>query len=298
MSALRKILVVDDDPVVGKSFNRVLSSKGYVVITAHDGPEALKRLAEGDYDAVFTDIRMPGMDGIEVAERVKAKRPWTPVVIITGYGTEDNEVRAKEAGVAEFIRKPLSPDMIEGSARKALAAAPAPAAAAVARAEPLARLVTAPDIAEHIEPRRGMLAKLEPVAMLVVAPVVALAYIVAAPFVGLAMLVWMGVAAAARTKLGRYVKNVALLLAAPFIGLAYAVAMPFVGLGALVWMGLRALRERTAFSRVAARAGRRLANIALFFAAPFIGLAYALAFPFIGLYLMVTGAMKKRNGVE
>src|SRR3990172_4294278 len=98
MRVLKKVLVVDDDPVVGKSFDRVLSEKGYAVITAANGEEALRKLAESDYDLVYTDIRMPGMDGIEVAERVKERRPWVPVVIVTGYGTEDNEARAKKAG--------------------------------------------------------------------------------------------------------------------------------------------------------------------------------------------------------
>ena len=60
MSALRKVLVVDDDPVVGKSFNRVLSGKGYVVVTAEDGYDALQKLQSETYDAVFTDLRMPG----------------------------------------------------------------------------------------------------------------------------------------------------------------------------------------------------------------------------------------------
>ena len=84
MRAIHKVLVVDDDPVVGKSFNRVLSNKGYAVITAANAHEALTKLKEGGFDAVFTDIRMPGMDGLELAERVKARTPWTPVVIITG----------------------------------------------------------------------------------------------------------------------------------------------------------------------------------------------------------------------
>jgi len=291
MSALRKVLVVDDDPVVGKSFNRVLSNKGYIVVTAHDGPEALKRLAESEYDVVFTDIRMPGMDGIEVAERVKAKRPWTPVVIVTGYGSEDNEARAKAAGVAEFLHKPLSPEMIEGSARKALHVVPAPVAAAPHETI----IVPTPRPATEQAARPGALLRaLEAVAMLVVGPVVALAYIVAAPFVGLAMLVWMGLEAMTRTGIGRYVRNVAMMVAAPFVGLAYVIAMPFFGLGALVWMGVRALHERGAFGR----AGLRLRNVALFLAAPFIGLAYAMAFPFIGLYLLVTGAMKKGDHAE
>src|SRR5450759_4620978 len=120
MSALHKVLVVDDDPVVGKSFNRVLSKKGYVVITAQDAQEALNKLQEAKYDVIFTDIKMPGMDGLELAERVKASHPWTPVVIVTGYGTTANEERAKAAGVSAFLRKPLSPEMIEGSAANAL----------------------------------------------------------------------------------------------------------------------------------------------------------------------------------
>ncbi|HEX5635221.1 MAG TPA: response regulator, partial [Gemmatimonadales bacterium] len=99
MSALRKVLVVDDDPVVGSSFDRVLSHEGYVVVTASNAAEALGKLEDGEYDVVYTDIRMPGMDGLELAERVKARRSWTPVVIITGYGSEASERRAQAAGV-------------------------------------------------------------------------------------------------------------------------------------------------------------------------------------------------------
>jgi DNA-binding LytR/AlgR family response regulator len=57
--------VVDDDPVVGKSFDRVLSGKGYAVITARDGEEALSKLSSETYDLVFTDIKMPGMSGLK-----------------------------------------------------------------------------------------------------------------------------------------------------------------------------------------------------------------------------------------
>ena len=112
--ALKTILVVDDDPVVGRSFDRVLSPKGYAVISATSGAEALERLEAEKYDMVYTDIKMPGMDGIEVAKRIKASRPWLPVVIVTGYGTEANEAEARAAGVAEFLHKPLSPETIEG----------------------------------------------------------------------------------------------------------------------------------------------------------------------------------------
>ena len=121
MSALlHKVLVVDDDPVVGKSFNRVLSQKGYVVITAANAQEALTKVQEGEYDVVFTDIRMPGMNGIELTERLRIERPWTPVVIVTGYGSKANQEQAAAAGVSSFLQKPLSPEMFEESLTKAL----------------------------------------------------------------------------------------------------------------------------------------------------------------------------------
>ena len=120
MGALRKVLVVDDDPVVGRSFDRVLSGKGYAVITAGSAAEALKKLDTENYDVVFTDIKMPGMNGLEMAEQVRQQRPWLPVVIVTGYGSPGNEARAEAAGVSGFLRKPLSPEMIESSAEKAI----------------------------------------------------------------------------------------------------------------------------------------------------------------------------------
>ena len=109
MNASRKVLVVDDDPVVRKSFDRVLSGKGYAVITAESGEEALRKLNEEKYDLVYTDIRMPGMSGLEVAEQVKARKPWTPVVIITGYPTVDSAKQAVRLGAYDYVAKPVGP---------------------------------------------------------------------------------------------------------------------------------------------------------------------------------------------
>jgi CheY-like chemotaxis protein len=255
MRALRKVLVVDDDPVVGKSFDRVLSEKGYTVSSVPNGSDALDKLGREDYDVVFTDIRMPGMDGIEVAEQIKARRPWIPVVIVTGYGTAADETRAKAAGVSEFLHKPLSPEMIEGSARKAFrvieGGAPkallAEMAAAAPRAEVEAAVVPQPAVAAEERAWKTVALFLEKIALLLVAPFVGLAYAVALPFVGLAMLAWMGVDALANRwgNVARFLKNVALFLAAPFIGLAYTVLFPFVGLGMLAWMAARALVKRS-----------------------------------------------------
>ncbi len=195
MTQQSRFLVVDDDPVVAKSIDRVLSARGYAVITARDGPEALDKLAQEKYDAVFADIRMPGMSGLEVAARIKQSQPWLPVVIVTGYGSPENEALAKDIGVASFLRKPLSPEMIEFSARDALLSAP-PA------------LLPAPAMAPAVAP---------------------------APAMG---------QPAASGGVASRAKDIVLFLAAPFVGLAYAAAFPFVGLWLLGRYAFKALKGR------------------------------------------------------
>jgi len=230
MDAIRKVLVVDDDPVIGKSFDRVLSGKGYAVITARNGEEALDKLDNEAYDVVFTDIKMPGMSGLEVAERVKASQPWLPVVIVTGYGTDANEARAKAAGVCGFLRKPLSPEMIEGSAHEAVLEKDA---------------VMAPQAAVEISdiPRPAAAKKessVKNIALFLAAPFIGLAYLIAFPFVGLGMLAWMGVRTLAKNA---KVRHAALFAAAPMIGLGYVVFAPLIGFALLVRTGVRALRK-------------------------------------------------------
>jgi CheY-like chemotaxis protein len=235
MSALRKVLVVDDDPVVGKSFNRVLSGKGYIVVTAEDGHDALEKLKSETYDVVFTDLRMPGMNGIEVAEQVKARQPWTPVVIVTGYGSRRSEERARAAGATGFVHKPLSPEMIEEATAAALEAEAPPAPATVAPA------VSAPVTAAEPVHRSTFVNML----LFLSAPFVGLAYAVLLPFVGLAMLAWIGGKAAMGSPKVReavaFAGFMTKLVFAPFIGLAYILAYPFLGLAALAWIGARAL---------------------------------------------------------
>ncbi|MEO8654605.1 MAG: response regulator [Ramlibacter sp.] len=236
MSALRKVLVVDDDPVVGKSFKRVLSGKGYVVVTAEDGYDALQKLQSETYDAVFTDLRMPGMNGLEVAERIKARQPWVPVVIVTGYGSKTSEERARAAGVSDFLHKPLSPEMIEDSAAKAMLWKAEEAPAALEQAAP-----AAPPAA----PAPGKFAVLKNMALFLSAPFVGLVYAVLLPFVGMFMLARIGGKALMQQPATRealtYGKFLLKMVAAPFVGLAYIIAFPFVGLAMLVWNGGKAL---------------------------------------------------------
>jgi CheY-like chemotaxis protein len=237
MNASRKVLVVDDDPAVRKSIDRVLTGKGYAVITAENGEEALRKLNEEKYDLVYTDIRMPGISGLEVAEQVKARKPWTPVVIITGYGTDAAQARAKAAGVSSFVHKPLSPEMIEDSARDALAAPPAQVLALPAATE--ARLA---------EPAATGSALLN-ILLFFAAPFIGLAYIVALPFVGLGVFAVLAARAAAKIEAVKTVavvlKTIAMVFVAPVLGLVYVVLFPFIGLATLLWLAGRAVVART-----------------------------------------------------
>jgi DNA-binding NtrC family response regulator len=183
MNATRKVLVVDDDPVVGASIGRELYPKGFAGISAADGKEALERIAKEDYDVVYTDIKMPGMNGLEVARRIKASRPWLPVVVITGYGTADNELEARDIGTAGFLRKPLAPDVIEGSVYRAIDSA----MASPATPEPAA-VSPAPPVPQSPAAWRF----LKNTALFVVSPLIGLAYVLVFPFVGLGLVAYMG----------------------------------------------------------------------------------------------------------
>lgn len=274
MSALRKVLVVDDDPVVGKSFNRVLTDeKGYIVVTAKNAHEALKKIREESYDVVFTDIKMPGMDGVELAERVKSRQPWIPVVIVTGYGTVANEDRAKAAGVSAFLRKPLSPEMIEESAAEALH----PTVAMPMFVAPEEAVTQPVQVTPLASPGKARI-----LASLIGAPFIGLAFAVLMPLVGLATLAWVGANALAANplvrKLAVHLKNIALFLAAPFIGLAYALSLPLVGLGMLAWVGWQAFASNPKNAKTVVN----VKQTGSFIAAPFIGLAFAVLLPVVG----------------
>lgn len=292
MRVNQKILVVDDDPVVGKSFNRVLTNKGYIVIHAQNAQEALTKMQ--DVDLVYTDIKMPGMNGLEFAEEMKARRPWTPVVIITGYGTLANEARAKAAGVTAFLHKPLSPEMIEGSAayalrepEKALMTAVAPAVEAVAP-EAVAKAET--------DAQPGFI---RTIALLAAAPFIGLAFFVFTPILGLAALAVFGLRRLlqlpATKKALHFAKNVALFLAAPFIGLLYAMLLPVVGFGVVAGMGFKALMKYPA----ARHAFHAMKQAGLVVAAPFIGLAFIIALPFAGAGMLAwTGTRALMNKLD
>ena len=187
MNAKLQVLVIDDDAVVGRSFNRVLSEKGYEVSTALSGEEAMQTLENTNFDVVFTDIKMPGMDGLEVTERIKARCPWTPVVVITGYGTQANEVRASVLGANGFVRKPLTPEMIESITLKAVNDS---VAAADVKEAP--QMPAEAEVVEEVEAPKVKNSVLKNVGLFFASPFIALGYVIALPFVGFYMFAKLG----------------------------------------------------------------------------------------------------------
>lgn len=116
-----QILVIDDEPVIRDLLFDVLSRKGYKVDTAKDGPAGLKKAKSKRYSVVFTDIRMPGMNGVEVYKRLKTISPRSRVIVMTGYGLEEMIQEALDLGAFADVKKPFDLELIYGLVNRAIA---------------------------------------------------------------------------------------------------------------------------------------------------------------------------------
>ena len=105
-----KILCVDDESVILDSFRKILVLDGYSVDTVENGKEALGLIQTHHYDFIFTDLKMPEMDGLEVTKSVKHLRPDIDVVIITGYATVETAVECMKYGAMDYVQKPFTED--------------------------------------------------------------------------------------------------------------------------------------------------------------------------------------------
>jgi len=112
MSEKMKIMVVDDEKIVRESLFFWFENAGHSLDTAASGLEALKKLEKTPFDVMFVDIKMPGMDGIEVLERVKTDYPDTIVIIITAYGSIESAIKAMKKGASDYLLKPFKPDYL------------------------------------------------------------------------------------------------------------------------------------------------------------------------------------------
>lgn len=115
------ILIVDDEKNIRLTMSQSLESLAIPMETAVNGEEALRKLQEKRFGLVFLDLKMPGMDGMEVLRRIKENWPQTRVVVITAHGTVESAVDAMKLGSADFIQKPFSPSEIRNLATRVLA---------------------------------------------------------------------------------------------------------------------------------------------------------------------------------
>ncbi len=114
------VLVVDDEPSMRQLLSSVLQGEGYEVGTAADGNEALSAFGSREWDLVIQDLKMPGMNGIELLKRIKEADPGALVVIITAFSSWDSAVEAMRLGAYDYIKKPFDTDMIRQIVARAI----------------------------------------------------------------------------------------------------------------------------------------------------------------------------------
>ena len=115
-----KILCVDDEEVILGSFRKILVLDGYSIDTVETGQEALGLIQKHHYDFVFTDLKMPLMDGVEVTKSVKHIRPDIDVIIITGYASVETAVETMKYGAMDYVQKPFTEDELLAFVKKIL----------------------------------------------------------------------------------------------------------------------------------------------------------------------------------
>lgn len=114
MNTPKRVLVVDDNKDAAESMSMLLEMWGHRVLYAYDGPTALETARKWQPEAVFLDIGLPGMDGYQVAERLRElpKGKDAILIAITGYGQEDDRRRSRRAGIDHHLVKPVAPDAL------------------------------------------------------------------------------------------------------------------------------------------------------------------------------------------
>jgi len=109
---MSKLLFIDDEQSVRKVLSISLRKEGYEVLTAENGEKGLEVFTRETPPIALVDIRMPGMDGIEVLRRIKEINPETEVIIITGYGDMDSVIRALKLDASDFLTKPIKDEVL------------------------------------------------------------------------------------------------------------------------------------------------------------------------------------------
>ncbi|WP_029897766.1 response regulator [Desulfohalovibrio reitneri] len=114
-----KVLLVDDEKDFVDRLSERLKLRDLDADIAYNGEEALQALSRGDHGVMVLDLRMPGIDGLEVLRRVRREHPELRVVILTGHGTEYDAEEAKRLGAFEYMHKPVNIDELDSTLRRA-----------------------------------------------------------------------------------------------------------------------------------------------------------------------------------
>jgi DNA-binding NtrC family response regulator len=120
MSSYNKILVVDDDLAMREMLTSMFEEEGYEAQAAASADEAIELSRDAEFDAVLSDIKMPGRSGIDLVAALREIRPDTPVVLMTAFGTIDSAVEAMRAGALDYVTKPFEPEVVLVSIERAL----------------------------------------------------------------------------------------------------------------------------------------------------------------------------------
>ena len=118
--AAEKILVVDDDESMCQFLSIMLRKEGFEVTTVSDGQSAIQKVKENSFDVVITDIKMPGMDGLQLLDQIKAIEPSTPVVIMTGFASQKTAIEAVNKGAFQYMEKHAKNDEVKIVVRNAI----------------------------------------------------------------------------------------------------------------------------------------------------------------------------------
>jgi len=113
-----KILIIDDEKVICDACHLILSERGHTVERKMDGATGLKALRSNSYDVILLDMMLPDMEGMEILETIKQRTPQAGVIVITGYSTVANALKAMKLGATDYLSKPFSEDELLASIEK------------------------------------------------------------------------------------------------------------------------------------------------------------------------------------
>ncbi|MBS3754504.1 MAG: response regulator [Desulfobacterales bacterium] len=124
MSDPTAILLVDDEEEFVSTLAERLEIRGFESKAAYSGDQALSLIESNDYDVVVLDVKMPGMDGLEVMNHIKARRPEMPVILLTGHGSTKEGMEGMHKGAFDYLMKPLDIDELISKVQEALGSQP------------------------------------------------------------------------------------------------------------------------------------------------------------------------------